>query len=219
MDILFFDIDNFPDETIDVALKLLPASVVADIDRYKLIEDRKSRLIARLMIKQYVVATYDRWDWGWFEKDTHNKPYLTNGPYFNIAHSGKKVVVVFDDKYEVGIDIQEMKEVDARNITAFFHEDEITYLEDHNYDLDLFYNIWTKKEAFLKACGVGFIDGLDKVSVLKENLHFEKEWYYKDVPVGDHYKCMVCSAGDMGLIRMNHVTFEEIQPMIFKVIL
>ena len=38
------------------------------------------------------------------------KPYLENGPFFNVSHSEEYVVFVSDESREVGVDIEKINE-------------------------------------------------------------------------------------------------------------
>ena len=76
------------------------------------------------------------------------KPYYQNGPYFNISHSGKFVVMAVSDK-EIGVDIEENKEQDMSSLIKIFNEAEVKLLKDHAD----FYYLWCAKESLIKCMG------------------------------------------------------------------
>lgn len=76
------------------------------------------------------------------------KPYYQNGPYFNISHSGKFVVMAVSDK-EIGVDIEENNEKDMSSLIKIFNEAEVKLLKDHAD----FYYLWCAKESLIKCMG------------------------------------------------------------------
>ena len=147
------------------------------------------------------------WNWrDWKINDKNKKPFLENGPCFNISHSGNLVVVVFSDTHEVGVDIEHIQDIDAASIAGHFHENEIHYLKNNHYNKELFYEIWTRKEALLKASGEGITNGLNKISVLENKLFHDKEWIIQNIDLHPNYKCAICSEAD----NSNNINIEEI---------
>jgi len=76
------------------------------------------------------------------------KPYFANGPFFNVSHSGKYIVLVVSDK-EVGIDIEENVEKDMSLLLKIFNEAEARIIKEHAD----FYYLWCAKESLIKCIG------------------------------------------------------------------
>jgi 4'-phosphopantetheinyl transferase len=103
-----------------------------------------------------------------FARREQGKPYLRNTPnpiYFNLSHSGNFAALAVTTAGEIGIDIETIR---TRNFLAiaerYFHADEIKQLAastDAKRE-QLFFKLWTLKEAFFKATGGGISSGLDK---------------------------------------------------------
>jgi 4'-phosphopantetheinyl transferase len=51
---------------------------------------------------------------------------------------------------QVGIDIEKVAPLDNYQLKNYFNEEELSYIDD---DKLRFYEVWTKKEAILKAAG------------------------------------------------------------------
>ncbi len=87
------------------------------------------------------------------------KPYFENLKdfHFNIAHSGDIQAVAISDS-PVGVDIEIIKSPDLR-VAKRFCKEEYDYIMSGNSTLR-FFEIWTKKEAFLKYKGDGISGGL-----------------------------------------------------------
>lgn len=105
-----------------------------------------------------------------FEAGPHKKPYLKHHPelMFNLTHSENEAVVAIALHAEIGVDIEKIK-ADKMNELAerFFSNDEITYLKSVPDDeqAHVFYQLWTHKEAFIKATGLGLSQGLKSFTI------------------------------------------------------
>jgi 4'-phosphopantetheinyl transferase len=106
-----------------------------------------------------------------FAEGPHGKPHLagTNGPRFNVSHSGCWALIGFSNSHDIGVDIEFMRaaggELDLAR--SFFSAAEYRSLEDlaNGTLLSSFYKIWTCKEAVRKAYGAGITEHLKNFSV------------------------------------------------------
>ena len=76
------------------------------------------------------------------------KPFFENGPYFNISHSGKYIVMAVSDK-EVGVDIEENVEKNMSSLIRIFNDAEAKMIKEHAD----FYYLWCAKESLVKCIG------------------------------------------------------------------
>lgn len=109
-----------------------------------------------------------------FKYDKNGKPFLEGCPlHFSLSHSGDFVAVAISDN-SVGVDIQEMKDIDldARKL-VFNEEDEKFFLESED-KLDAFYSLWAIKEAVYKFDGTPF-----KETTIKDAASITVESNYK----------------------------------------
>ena len=99
-------------------------------------------------------------------KNEKGKPYFKHIPdlFFSISHTDGLTVIALSD-CEVGIDVERIKKADLRIIKRFLNE-EAEYITEQDSDRR-FFEVWTKKEAYLKYTGYGLSGGLDSVNVLK----------------------------------------------------
>lgn len=108
------------------------------------------------------------------EHTNFGKPILRNYPgtgylYFNSSRSNNLALYIFSGLYEVGIDIEEVREIDNFEdiISQFFAPEEISDFNKIQPQelIRTFYKTWTKKEAFVKAIGVGLSFPLSQFQV------------------------------------------------------
>ncbi|HEY8941503.1 MAG TPA: 4'-phosphopantetheinyl transferase superfamily protein [Cellvibrio sp.] len=106
-----------------------------------------------------------------FNRSEKGKPYIANNPLkFNLSHSGHWALLALAQEMELGVDIEQVR--NSRDLLGiaenYYHPDEYAQLRQRHGDeqLRFFYQLWTLKEALLKAMGVGISAGL-------ENLNFD----------------------------------------------
>ena len=87
----------------------------------------------------------DEWQY-----NEHGKPYLKNGPYFNISHCKAGIAVAVDDQ-PIGIDIESIRHAESDLIERTMNaEEQKTIRSDRDFT-----RLWTRKEAVVKAEGTG----------------------------------------------------------------
>lgn len=106
--------------------------------------------------------------------DDHGKPRLAvshsgTDLHFNLSHSGDLALVVVTACCEVGIDVEQVRNVGHMEQIArrFFHPAEVdqvltTSLATRN---EAFFRCWTAKEAVLKGIGTGILGSLSSFEV------------------------------------------------------
>jgi 4'-phosphopantetheinyl transferase len=109
-----------------------------------------------------------------FERDAHGKPFLAQAGQalpvdFSLSHSVGLVACAISAAHAIGIDVEAINcAIDVSRIaTRYFTVEEATALlrcpvEDRAWR---FFELWTLKEALLKAAGVGPATTLDSVSL------------------------------------------------------
>ena len=91
------------------------------------------------------------------------KPYLPNGPFFNVSHSGEYVVFASSNSSEVGIDIERIDENKLDGIRYVLDEE-----EKKINDSGVLFQIWSNKESLIKCSSNGLKD-IKKVKGLPLN--------------------------------------------------
>lgn len=105
-----------------------------------------------------------------FASGPHGKPYLAKGPsdlHFNLAHSGRVVLVAVARTREVGVDVEQIRSGIADRAADFCSPAEAAALAklDPARREAGFFACWTRKEAYLKARGDGLAVALDRFDV------------------------------------------------------
>jgi 4'-phosphopantetheinyl transferase len=130
---------------------------------------------------------------------------------FNLSHSGELALYAFAYGREIGIDIEQFRQLeDAKRIASrYFSAGEIqefSALPPH-LQLEGFFNCWTRKESYLKATGDGLSTPLDcfEVSLIPGEparfLHIEGEppettpWVLRELRPASGYAAALCVQG------------------------
>ena len=101
-----------------------------------------------------------------FLKTARGKPYLADysGLDFNLSHTSEDMAVAVAKNCQIGVDIEQCKHRGnlADLVNRCFAEPEAAYWHQLPKDLQqkAFYQFWTRKEAFVKATGLGITVGL-----------------------------------------------------------
>ena len=134
--------------------------------RYQFDRHRKQLLLGRVLLR-IALSSYDvsiappAWK---FSQNEYGKPAISEQQnsaslYFNLSHSGQRVVLAVARFPEIGVDIE--LSTKARRIEAiaqrFFSPKEATEILSlpKAQQQNRFYDLWTLKEAYIKACGMG----------------------------------------------------------------
>ena len=99
----------------------------------------------RSLISSYLVNQLSKEE---LQKNPMGKPFYPNGPYFNISHSGRYVIMAIANK-EVGVDIEENVEKQIDVLLKLFNEAEVKMIKEHAD----FYYLWCAKESLIKCMG------------------------------------------------------------------
>lgn len=124
------------------------------------------------------------------------KPYIENGPPFGIAHSGACAILAIGDREPVGCDIEQMRRVDYFKIgKRVFNENELNKTASSKNPQEAFFDLWTRKEAFIKCTGDGFHFETKSLNVSDSPMFAEykgDKYYFKKYMLKS-YIIMLCS--------------------------
>ncbi len=170
-----FSLDQSP--TIVNALRqLLAHDEQTRADRFYFEVDRRHFIAARgclrTILSRYVKTPPEKIRFGY---NDYGKPQLATSSapcqlvHFNATHSGGLALYAFTSLGEIGVDVEHISpEFAGADIARrFFSSTEVACLEKLPSEMQprAFFNCWTRKEAFIKAKGVGLSLPLDQFDV------------------------------------------------------
>jgi len=131
----------------------------------------------------------------------HGKPYFIANPYchFSLSHSGESFALITHDA-PIGIDIERLRHADFKIARRFFTQDEQDYVDGDNFR---FFEIWTKKEAYVKYTGEGLSRPFSSFSVFKlDGLVFESR-------IRDGFMISICAERLKERVYLSYRSFQR----------
>jgi len=134
--------------------------------RFYFEKDRHQYLITRAMVRS-VLSLYETsiapQEWT-FQKNDFGKPLISNQSLikplnFNISHTEQLIIMAITSNRKIGVDVEYLprlgKILDIAN--RFFSPAEVRQLLalPPEKQKNRFFDLWTLKEAYIKACGMG----------------------------------------------------------------
>ncbi|MGE0767227.1 MAG: 4'-phosphopantetheinyl transferase superfamily protein [Hyphomicrobiaceae bacterium] len=148
---------------------LLAALDDAEIARYNAFSSRNAaaqylggRILTRVALSTYADVAERAWR---FAANAHGRPSVAEpaahrGLHFNLSHTTGVAVLAVGRMAEIGIDIETVdRQVDVEGIgRCVFTAEEIGWVSSGRGEAAVhrFFELWTLKEAYMKARGLGF---------------------------------------------------------------
>lgn len=155
---------------------------------------------------------------------THNdwgKPALAEGgPHFNLSHSGDFALLAISPAGPVGVDIEKMLPDAPLSIAplAFTLIEQAMLAASDRGRRDVFYDLWTRKEALAKGIGRGFsVDPLAMTVIetvrqvgsqatLSPELASAGTWHLFPIPAVTGYAAALATQDSQSKIILKHMT-------------
>ena len=149
---------SLPEEVYQRLLPMISQKNQERCRRFRLKADALRTLYGELMVRHVLIQHFS-----FANKDieilqsAEGKPYVQGLPFhYNISHAGDYVVCAFSE-LPVGIDIEEISDIDLNLAKTVFssYEYDALYRQDPSNRLDYFFSLWTLKESYIKWLGDG----------------------------------------------------------------
>jgi 4'-phosphopantetheinyl transferase len=195
---------NCYQEVIRDYLHYLPTRIINKARLFRLEIDSCRYLLGKILLARGLeMMGYTNVSLDDVRVSSFNKPYFSDSIYFNISHSGNYVVCGVSTEYELGIDLEEMRSIDIHDFKQGFTDREWDYIINSPDPVPTFYQLWTKKEAVIKADGRGLHISLLSFDVINEPVMLDsKQWSTKSLFIADGYATHVATSED---IRNNYL--------------
>jgi 4'-phosphopantetheinyl transferase len=143
---------------------LLDGAETARMQRFKFDADRERFLLGHGFLRDVLGRHLDQDGAALtFERGPHGKPFLRDASvHFNLSDTKDAVAIAIGREQDLGVDIETMaRHVDHERVADhYFTAEEQGSISEAVDGKRRFLEFWTRKEAMLKASGVGIMDDL-----------------------------------------------------------
>ena len=170
---------------LEKSLKFLPKIRLEKVNKLQDENAKKLSVAVYLLLRKAFRKHFVKIEKYEFDYMDDGRPIIINSPLqFSLSHSGNYVAVGISNN-QVGVDIQEMKEIDFDARKLVFNEEDEKFFQEAENKLDAFYTLWTIKEAAFKFDGLQF-----KRATIKDAFTMTVEGNYKlaYVSISGNYK-------------------------------
>lgn len=206
---------------------LLSADELQRYERLRQMADRRRFVITRAAIRR-VLSSYfpgvlpTQWQFGrnaW-GRPTIAEPVLESNIEFNISHADGLIVIAVTERGDLGVDV-EFTGRRCRTLALanrYFSAQEIEALQglSESAQRERFFDLWTLKEAYIKACGMGlaiplrsfsFAFGKDGISIAfaPERSDDPAFWQFWQMPATPRHRLAIALKRHDGLRQMKVV--------------
>ena len=184
-----------PDTAFRSLLALLPAPMQEKVTRFRKWEDQHAALLGKLLLRLALQNAGYEPDLSRLRYSPEQKPFLPEGPAFNLSHSGNRVVCLLGGREPLGIDIESLSPLPFDDFKPQFTPNEWTAIRHASSPLHAFYRFWTAKESILKADGRGLGIPLQSIDLSQSTIVTldNTTWAVHELPLFDGYACAWCT--------------------------
>jgi 4'-phosphopantetheinyl transferase len=178
--VLKCSVAKFYDQVASIYEEVLSENELIKADRYIHKEDKKRFIVSKYMLRSILSALISTPpSLIQFKLSPQKKLFIKEGIEFNVAHSGNMVLLAIG-RHPVGIDVEFInRNFDYETLIPTVCNDLERSFINSGLDKQIcFYNLWTRKEAILKATGEGLLDSLPELNCLSATIYRNQTTYY-----------------------------------------
>jgi 4'-phosphopantetheinyl transferase len=139
------------------------------------------------------------------------KPFWDKGASnfdFNVSHSGDFILVAASTSLSVGIDVEKIKELKRLNFKMVMSSQELEQIKKTPL---LFFDLWSKKEAVVKAADTVGLARMSHVKLKSQSAELdEKEWYLKKVNLDEAYMINLATSEPVDELIIKQIDLAEL---------
>lgn len=188
----------------------LPEDIQERIRRYRKEENKYQLMIGRLLLKegmqQLGFSDFNLTDLHYNE---FNCPLWRTDINFNIAHSGNVVGCAFSEKLKIGLDIEKIRPINLENFEYILNELDQQNIQQAQKPYEVFFKIWTIKEAVTKAVGKGLAIDVQQIFIYEDHAMLGAlKWYYQTLDFATDFAAhLVMDKNELDTIKIEALYF------------
>ena len=140
------------------------------------------------------------------------KPFWKNNKDFfdfNISHSGNLILITGSTTLKVGVDVEQIRQLTCLNFKRVMSAAELAEIQQTPM---LFFDLWSKKEAVVKAADTVGLARMSDVS-LKQNMAVldEKQWFLKSINLDEQYAVNMATSQAVDELIVKQVQIKNLK--------
>lgn len=197
------------DEVLPGWLAAWPASVVERIERRRVLDDRRRSALGWRLLELHLQAAGGRGlVSAGVDYPASGKPRCDAGLDFSMSHSGSLVGCAVSDKGRIGLDVEQVRAVSKVSWRRFLTELERARVAT---DPPSLFDLWTRKEAVVKARGRAGIADVPKVVLQGQQARLHGEcWHLLPVELLTGYAACLAAETEPRALALRRVTDLEV---------
>lgn len=209
-------------------LQALPEEKRERVYRFRNPADSYRTLLADVLVRSLICEAYEiSNDEIKYDYNAYGKPSLKSSfPNFcfNVSHSGEWVVCATHDS-RVGIDVEQICPIELDIATHYFAPAEVEDLLAKHPDeqVSYFYDLWTLKESYIKARGMGLSIPLQSFAIRKKldqsitisESDSHDAWEFQQYEIDPGYKLSVCATTKQFAAQVVRKDLQDLHQAIF----
>lgn len=205
--IIYIDTSNIELEIISKYANIMPLDRQIEYSKMAKEEDKINCILAFLILKKYYKNSKNN-DLN-FLYTSKGKPYFKDNPiFFNISHSKNIVAVGISEKFNIGIDVEKIENVDKDIINILYSNIEKEKYKESLLDKKTYYKTWVMKESYSKMLGLGLYFNFNNISLeLEKDMTKVEEYYIHSYIINDYY--FAITTKDIN-ININNIKLENL---------
>jgi 4'-phosphopantetheinyl transferase len=205
---------KWPTRLRDRCLDEMPNTVQSKLSRYRRWKDQQAGMLGMLLLAEGLrryghppeLLQHLAWD-------ARGRPFLDSRVDFNLSHSGEYVVCTLSPSVRVGIDIEKIRLIDLDHFRTQMTCEQWERTMTSENRLFMFFDLWTQKEAVVKADGRGLAIPLDGIVVTGGKAYIEDAvWEVREIKLTDGYCCHIAMNAEDAMINIEKCDASRIIP-------
>ncbi|GJM30423.1 MAG: 4'-phosphopantetheinyl transferase [Cyclobacteriaceae bacterium] len=191
---------------------LLPAGSIAKLNRLHRFQDRLRSLFGLLLLsRSWYTCFKHQLNFEEINSTNLNRPHLPGSKAdFNIAHSGNYVVCALSRTNRVGVDVEQIRDVDLNDFTRTMNPEQWADIHNSQSPVNTFFQYWTMKESVIKADGRGLSIPLTELVFNHRRVHYDNRiWYLYPLRLDTNYSGCLASSEKIDRLETVEVRWEE----------
>lgn len=131
---------------------------------------------------------------------------------FNISHSNKCVLVAVSNAVKIGVDVEKIRELKNLSFKMVMLPDELKLIRETP---TLFFALWSKKEAVVKAANTSGLSRMRDVVLNEDQATLDGvDWYLNSVETGmqldDQYEIYLATSEAVDKLIIKNIILEDL---------